>query len=341
MTKETKISFIVSTLFYSLCGIIIYFFVKFLFVYLFPAIIGLIITISVQRPAGYLSDKLSVKKGNCALFLVICVYLFLLGICSLIIYLIGSSLLEGGFINEINRLYLLTNEFVETVLNSLPMSVKKALIDSTSGLLQGVTKLAGEVASGLPMFLTGSIVTILASCYIAKDYDGFKDGFIEVLDYKYIKIIDKITFILKNNFLKILVGYMKLMLITFLELYIGLLLLRIKRALLLAVIISILDLLPIIGTGTILIPWGLYNLVTGDVYLGIALLILYVIVAILRSTLEPRIIGKQIGLHPLIAVLAVFTGLKIGGFLGMITVPLLLMLVIQLYKERVFTLLKK
>jgi sporulation integral membrane protein YtvI len=288
----------------------------------------------VQRPAEFLSTKLSLKKGTCAVFLVLCVYSLILITIFVLIYLISSSFLNGTLTEILNDSYLYINNFFTSILNSLPSSIKNVLIESASGLIRTITNFAGELATGMPMFLTGSIVTILASCYIAKDFDGFKDGFLESLDEKYLKLIDKLTYILKNNFLKIIVGYLKLMLITFAELLSGLILLKVNNAFLLAALISILDLLPIIGTGTILIPWCIYNILTDNVFLGVGLLTLYGVIAIVRNVLEPRIIGKQIGLHPLIAVLTVFAGLKFGGFIGMITAPLTVMLLYQFYKEK-------
>lgn len=340
MTKETKLGFIINIAFYASCAFIIYFSVKFLFVYLFPVILGLIITVSVQRPANFLSVKTGIKKGSCALVLVISIYAVLFFLLAALVYFFSSSIISlsynSSFTESLSSAYNVFSDLTSKFTEFLPETVKNAIFDAISNLLGSFTDLAGQIASGLPMFLTSCIVTILASCYIAKDYDGFKGGFFDALDKKHQLFFNKFSDILKNKVLKMLLGYLKLMLITFGELSVGLLLLRINNGILLAAVISLLDLLPIIGTGTVLIPWSAYNLIVGNVFLGAGLIILYIVVVLVRYVIEPRIIGKQIGLHPLVTVIAVFVGLKVGGFIGMVATPLILIIIFQLYKENLF-----
>ena len=88
-------------------------------------------------------------------------------------------------------------------------------------------------------------------------------------------------------------------------------------ALLLALCISILDALPIFGTGTVFIPWTIYSFLTGNIRLGISTLVLYGICFIVRQLLEPRIVGERIGVHPLVTLMAIYVGLKFSGVLGM------------------------
>jgi len=88
-------------------------------------------------------------------------------------------------------------------------------------------------------------------------------------------------------------------------------------AFLLALVICVLDALPIFGTGTVLIPWSVYSLLTGDIRLGVSTIILYGVCFVVRQILEPRIVGERIGVHPLITLMAIYVGLKFGGVLGM------------------------
>ena len=129
------------------------------------------------------------------------------------------------------------------------------------------------------------------------------------------------------------------MVITFIELLIGLFILRIDYALLLSAVIALLDMLPIIGTGTVLVPWSIYEFISGDLYIGVGLLILYLIITVFRNIIEPRIIGKQMGLHPLIALISVFIGLKLMGFIGIFLLPLTVMLLYKMYDKGVFDIL--
>ena len=118
-----------------------------------------------------------------------------------------------------------------------------------------------------------------------------------------------------------------LMTITFTELNIGFLIMKVENSLLLSLLIAVVDALPILGTGTILIPWAIIKLISGDYRLGISLLLLYLIVIIVRQLIEPKIVGKQIGMYPLLTLFAMYTGLQAMGFAGMIVGPIIVLII--------------
>lgn len=114
----------------------------------------------------------------------------------------------------------------------------------------------------------------------------------------------------------------KLMLVTFLILTAGFLVLRVDYALLLALGIALLDALPLFGSGIILIPWSLVQFLQGDTFRGAGLLLLYGATALTRTALEPRILGRQIGLDPLLTLVSLYAGYRFLGVWGMILVPI-------------------
>ena len=136
---------------------------------------------------------------------------------------------------------------------------------------------------------------------------------------------------IKNNLSSVLLGYIKaqliLMAITFVEVTIGLFIIGIDYAILFGLIISFIDVLPVLGTGTILIPWALFSLITGNYSLGFSLIILYGVVLLVRQFLEPKIVGGQIGLHPLATLSAMYIGLKVLGIMGMILGPIIVLVI--------------
>ena len=101
-----------------------------------------------------------------------------------------------------------------------------------------------------------------------------------------------------------------------------------------ASLISVLDILPLLGTGGILIPWAIISMVAGSVGKGIKLLIIYGIVTVVRQYIEPRIVGTQLGLHPVISLVSMFLGLRLFGFLGMFGLPLAVSFFWKQYRER-------
>ena len=132
---------------------------------------------------------------------------------------------------------------------------------------------------------------------------------------------------------KLIKGYAILMLMTFLELLAGFLILRVKYALLLSLLIAVVDILPVLGTGTVLIPWGIAGLILKNTALGIGILVLYAVITVIRNFAEPKIIGKQIGINPLFTLLSMFIGIKLLGFAGVIIFPTALIVTVKYYSE--------
>lgn len=125
-----------------------------------------------------------------------------------------------------------------------------------------------------------------------------------------------------------------LILLTFGELSIGLLLLRVEPALLLAGLVSLVDALPIFGSGAVLIPWAIVSLLLGRLPLGLGLLVLYGVVTVVRGALEPRLLGRRIGLPPLISLISMYVGFRALGVIGMILTPVLTMIAWQIWLDR-------
>ena len=122
-------------------------------------------------------------------------------------------------------------------------------------------------------------------------------------------------------------GYIKsqliLMAITFIILAISLTMIQVPKAILIALGISILDILPIIGSGIIMIPWSIISFISGENQMGINLAVIYVVLIIIRQIIEPRILGKAIGIKPLYTFMATILGSLLLGPIGMIVGPLI------------------
>ena len=339
MVDNKMVNFLINIAYYFIISIIIYISIKFLFAYLFPLIIGTVITIVVQKPASTISNKLKIRKGYCALALVIVVYLLLVVVLSLLVFKTGSYIYR--FTTSDKQILAGISSKFESIVNELNQitgeqfsSVVKSFFNSILGIITNFAKTAIKIT---PKLLTSSIVTIIASCYIATDYDRFKASILSVLPSKYIYLCSEIKILFREKVLRIIIGYAKITAITFFELLIGLIFFKVNNFIIVAALISILDLLPIFGTGTVLIPWGVYAIITGNYYLGAGLIILYAIIVIIRNIIEPKIIGKQIGIHPLIALILVFVGLKLFGFIGIFVLPFTVMIIYNLFEKGILT----
>ena len=123
------------------------------------------------------------------------------------------------------------------------------------------------------------------------------------------------------------------MLITFLEVFIGLTVLGVRYAFLIALLTAVVDLMPVLGTGTVMIPWGIIDLIAGNYFMGIGLLVLYAIITVIRQILEPKIVGKYVGLYPLLALVSMYVGLKLFGLIGLFGLPLSIVIFDRLRRD--------
>ncbi len=231
--------------------------------------------------------------------------------------------------------------FLSDLANKSPKSIRPIVQKSVSGMFSGgtsfidqlATKLLG-LASGLLSHLPDSALGfgtwLLASFMISARLPKIKSWLAGHLPAswkeKYLPMLSR----LKHSVLGWLVAQFKLMSLTFLVLTLGFFVLQISYAPLWAALISLVDALPILGTGTVLVPWALVCWLQGDSVRAIGLLGVYAVAWLLRSVLEPRLIGKQLGLDPLLTLFSMYAGYRLFGLGGMIFAPLAAVTVTQI-----------
>ena len=135
-------------------------------------------------------------------------------------------------------------------------------------------------------------------------------------------------------------SYLLIMSITFVELAIGLSLIRIPRAVLVALLIAVFDILPVLGTGGIMLPWVVIAALQGDISRAVGLLVIYLIITVIRNIIEPKIVGKQLGLHPVVTLVAMFVGASFAGIIGLFGLPIGLSLLCDLNNRGVIRIFK-
>lgn len=196
-------------------------------------------------------------------------------------------------------------------------------MEQLSSYLGTVIPVAYNAVSKVPDIVLFTVVMFVATFFMTKDYYKIKD-FVKAQFSD--TIVDKVV-IMQKGVLSAIGGYVRtqmiMMSITFSICIVGLFIFRVSYALLISFIIAIVDALPVFGSGTILIPWALYNLLTGQYTLAIGLLCIYGIIFITRQIFEPKILSTQIGVYALVTVMAVYIGYRTMGFIGLIIGPAL------------------
>lgn len=191
---------------------------------------------------------------------------------------------------------------------------------------------AMAVAGWLPGALVFVTVLLLACYYFSADDGRLSEGFSRRAEawlppawWDRILLVGRRLRGLLRRYLR---AYLILGFFTFLEVFIGLTVLGLRYAFILAVVIAVIDFLPLLGTGVVLIPWGAVSLLLGEYRLGVGLFVLYGICTLLRQLMEPRFVGRGLGLHPLVSLLAMYAGLRFFSVAGMLLLPLLVAAVV-------------
>lgn len=314
--------------------------------YVAPFILGAILA-AIMRPLVRLMGKAKMpRRLACVLALVL-----VLATVGLVATLLVSQLVEElvslannfgqwwpswvdhveQFIHNLQSQFTwLDGRFDDWLLNGLDQlgpTMTQALNTTVTGVL--------GVVNALPVVLVFITVSIMSAYFFVADSGELRrvlerqlpDGWMNFVSTTRVSMIDTLWSYCKAQLL--------VMCVTFGLLWIGFSILHVPYGVLLAAIIALIDLLPQLGTGIFLNPWAAVCLLSGDYKTGIGLLVLYGVCTVARNVIEPRLVGAQIGLHPLVAMLAMFVGLRVMGVMGMLAGPILLMLYVGLM--RVYT----
>ena len=225
------------------------------------------------------------------------------------------------------------------------LTTSEDLVDAFVGWVQGLdfsgwlTEMAGQAPSmvtGVSNFAVALVVFMMGSYFITGDYPRLR-----------FELADRVPMVardfcrsVKDIFMSAFGGYVKSQLIlsagVFMILTIGFLLMRQPYGLLLAFGLAVLDFIPIIGSGTMMVPWAVVDMVLGNYGEAAALMSIWGVIALFRRFAEPKILGDQTGLSPILSLVGIYVGMKLGGVLGMVVGPLLLLVCINLAKLGIF-----
>lgn len=314
-----------------------------------PFIVALIFAFLINPIVDFFNERLKVNRKLSSIIVILLIFAILISIIAVAISEIYSFLesvvsellvttnLEGLTIisNEINRIFGIDID--------LANSVKNLVVPA----LQGTLSVIKSVVSNVPQAFIASVIFILSAFIISVDKKNILAFITKLIGEKNVNWINEIRRISKNSISKYVKAQLILMSVTFSELLIGFTILELigitdfKFTFLVAFLIALLDALPIFGTGTVLIPWCLYNVLLSRFDLAVALLIIYIVCLIVRQFVEPKVVGESLGLHPLVTLLAMYIGYRLLGLAGMILLPIITLFIIQLYNAGAFNRIKE
>ena len=315
-----------------------------------PFILAYLVSLFANNLADALQKRFRLPRSLAAIMVIILTVGFLGGIIGGIIWKVVDEIRQiydnfpsiySGIQTSWNRLSGNLSDIMDQMPENIQMSINslyEQFMDGLANLFKDIKifKTAGDIAKRLPSIIISVITFILSLYFMISDSKSVAD-FLR----KYVpKPIQIRASQLKKEVKRYMGGYLKaqliMMCISSVILLIGLLILRVEYALIIAITIAIFDALPFFGSGAILIPWTLVEFFSGNVSNGVGLLIIYLSVLLMRQLIEPKIVGKSIGMHPLLTLMSMYAGYRVFSIGGLILGPLTLTLIISFYKVGLF-----
>ncbi len=339
MNTEQKRAFIINFMHFLIYAVLFLLLIKYLLPMAAPFVLAFVVAWFLQRPLRFIRKKIKIPHKPLAIFLVLLFYCTIgsligllvirafWGITSLMEVLprFYSTRVEPAFTDlffQLEKTFLQLDPKLVAVIEGFDDQFMQWLGTFISGISSRVLSVASNVATSVPGLFLKLVLMIISTFFIAIDYETLAAFCIRQLSPKSKNLFWQIKKYLVNNLLVCIGSYAVIMTLTFAELSIGLTILNFEHSALIAACIAIFDILPVLGTGGIMIPWALLTMIRGDVTLGLWLLLLYVIITIIRNIVEPKIVGTQLGLHPVVTLSSMFIGVQLLGVVGLFGFPI-------------------
>lgn len=320
-------------------------------VFYMPFLIAFIISLIIEPAIRYLMKRMNFTRRMSSIIIFLLVFSIIIGSITWgTISLVSESTNLLQTLNlYIDRAYTQIQDAIgkmnitkisisNNVFNLMQDASTELLFKISRWLTDFLTKLLNIVTS-IPTIGIYTVITILSLYFICTDRIYILDLMEHHMPSKWVqKIAIHIKEITKN-----LGGYLKaeaiLILVSFFISVIGLYILKfvgmnVGYPFLIALAIAFVDALPILGSGTVMVPWAIMSALNGDIRLGIAIIVLWVIMSIARQFLEPKIVSGKIGIHPIFTLIAMYTGFKVIGVMGMLVGPIVLIILKSIFANR-------
>ncbi len=294
-----------------------------------PFLIAWLVAMAVRSPSEKISAKIHIPARVIRLIL------------SMLSVTVAFSLISVGIWQGVGAIWRFLSDMGEgkfyemiSVLSRIPIAERFGIPEEL--LLRFEEAISGMLASALsfvasavtsfvgfvPKALFFILITVIALIYFSLDVERINNFVKDILPEGALKGINKIRRRFFHVCKKYVFSYLLLMLITFVLMLAGFFLVGVKHAFLVAAIVALLDVLPVIGVGTVLVPWSVYCLISGNTALGIGLLVLFIVNTVLRQIIEPKILGKNLDMHPILTLVLLYAGYVLLGILGILLVPI-------------------
>lgn len=346
-----KLSFIVNVIYYALIVCLAYAAIQYVFPIIMPFLLGGGIVLLIRRPSVALARALHWHDKTASIFLLILFYILLFVLAALVwshFFSGAGNLLSqlpdfytDQMIPALDAFFTWLRKTVGAIDPSLVTVLDAGFQEMTSFLAQAVSALSSVAFTtlsallvGMPSLIIDIVLLVVSSFYFAADYARVTGAIWSHLPEKWRHRLQDVQGKLSRSLGIYAKSYTLIFFMTWAELLVGLLILRIPYALPISIAIAVCDIMPILGTGTILIPWTIVSVLLGDYSMAAGIGILYLVITAVRNVVEPKLVGKQIGLHPLLTLISMIVGAHLFGLLGLFGFPVGLSILVQFHDKQ-------
>lgn len=316
---------------------------------LLPFLVGAGVALAAEPLVGWLHRRLKLRRWVAAGIGVSLVVTLLLGVLVVAIALLVRQMARLSealpeLMDGVDQGMGSLEQWLLSLANSAPQSLRHVLTGAVSGFFSGGSSFMERIAGTLFEFVKGLLGTLTSGAF------GFATAVLAafMISSRLPRIRGFLTARVperwRQRYLPALKGMrkavtgwlsaqLKLSGITLGVLLVGFWMLRISHSILWALVVAVVDVLPVLGCGTVLLPWSLICLLQGQRLRGVGLLGIYALVWLLRSVLEPKLLGKELGLDPLVTLLAIYVGYQLLGLLGMLLAPVLAVALTRIWSQ--------
>ncbi len=357
MELEKRKRFIVNFLYFAIVLGLAILLARYALGVLMPFLVALIVSLLLKPIVQFLRVKWHFHKGIAGVIVVLLFYILI----GFLLFVLGAQLfyaarsffirLPSVYTNSVvpwlNGAFASLQSFAEKLDPDAAAAYNIVATNLTETLGQTVVNISKQVvswATGItlktPRFLLRLLIAVIATVFLSIDFIKIKAFILRQLSENNRNLLHNIRVHLGRTLWRYTRSYALILFITFAEIALGLTIIGVERAIGIAVAIALFDILPVVGSGMVLLPWTIITLVSGDYMRALGLGILYIVVIVVRNIMEPKIVGDRVGLHPIVTLLAMVLGTFLFGGIGLLGLPITLALIQSLNAKGVIHLYK-
>lgn len=365
-STEKKRQFIINIVYTVILIALFYLFFKFAFGTILPILCAVVVAMILQKPVNFICKKTPLKRGLVSALTVIFAFLVIVSGLVLILIWVGSEF-KGFFqyimieLEDIPALVHKIEGYIGNAVGFLPEKLETAVMEFVSEKLATLTSptttpsepsqsidlsmlstpLKGiwNTAKQIPTTLVSIVVAIIACCFMTADFATVKKLVLGFFQPDTRSKIIRAKRLLFPSLGKMAKAYAIIITITFCELSLGLFLLTLMGIydsgyiFVIAILTAIIDIVPVLGTGTVLIPWAIISLLNGNYPMAIGLIVMYACITVIRQIIEPKLVAAQLGIPAFLTIVSMFIGSQIFGVLGIFILPITIVMLKLLNDE--------